>query len=314
MKKNYLLALVVLVCGLAVLSASCKNIACGISDALPFCDQTLKNADKEMTAGNCAGAIPLYQQYLGGKPAAEKVPVVKGKISDCYFNLGEAAFKAGNFDEAIKNYSQSDKAEAKAGIDNSNLALGDAALAAGKFDEAIADYGKVSTPAGQAKLSDVTYAQGEAAFKDSKWQEAADFYAKSQNADAATKLSKCYFNLGSEAFDNKDYQAAMDFYNKSNEAETADKIQAAEAALKGPAKPTEAWAILARSVANQSDAVELISKFKGLGFPAYSVGDQFKGWKVYVGNYGSKGAADSALQKLQFEDKKSKGAFVMRVR
>jgi len=314
MKKNRGWFLVVLVCAWALMGGSCKNIACGVSDALPFCDQTLKNADKQMAAGNCAGAIPLYQQYLGGQPKADKVPLVKGKISDCYFNLGEAAFSAGNFEEAINNYSQSDKAEAKAGIDNSNLALGDAALAAGNYEGAIEAYGKVQTPAGQAKLSEVAYAQGEAAFQESRWQDAANFYAKSQNPDAAAKMSKCYLNLGNEAFDKKDYQAALDSYKKSNEPETPDKIKAAEDALKAPAKPVEAWAILARSVGDEATAREAVARFKGMGFPAYSVGNPSKGWKVYIGNYGSKAAANSALAKLQGQDKKSRGAIVLKVK
>jgi len=152
MKKYLPLVLVTFIVTLSAVNFSCQKISCALKSDLPWCASTLKDADKEYTAGNYEKAISLYQAYLNDKPAENKIEEVNGKISEAYYNLGEKSFNARNWPEAITFYSQSQNPDAQNRISKCYFNLGEESLAKNEYQTAIDYYSKSQEPGVQDKI------------------------------------------------------------------------------------------------------------------------------------------------------------------
>jgi len=141
MKKSYGLALAVFLVLISSFNSSCKKE-----------NPELKAADAAYLAGDYQKAITSYQAYLSGTPAEDKIAAVKNKISESYYNLGEQAFNARNWQEAITNYSQSENTNAAAGISQCYFNMGEEAMAKNDYQAAIDAYTKSTEPGAADKL------------------------------------------------------------------------------------------------------------------------------------------------------------------
>ncbi len=152
MKKHFGLALVVSLVVLSALNFSCEKMSCALKSDLPWCPSTLKDADNQFLAGNYENAINLYQAYLADKPSESKIGLVKNKISDSYYNLGEKAFTSQNWTDAINFYSQSQNVDSQNKTSKCYFNLGEEYFAKGDYQAAIDNYSKSKEPGVQEKI------------------------------------------------------------------------------------------------------------------------------------------------------------------
>jgi len=152
MKKHFGLTLVIFLAVLSTLGFSCEKMVCSLKPDLDFCPSALKDADTQFLAGNYENAISLYQAYLAGNPSVDKIGLVKNKISDCYYNLGEKAFNLGNWSDALNYYTQSQNMNAPNRISKCYFNLGEEYFTKGDYQMAIEYYNKSKEPGVQARI------------------------------------------------------------------------------------------------------------------------------------------------------------------
>jgi len=263
MKKYLGLMLTVWVLIFSVASFSC--------DKLPWAKSPLKDADAQFLAGNYEAAISLYQAYLATGPSPDKVALAKNKISECYYNLGEKAFKAGNWQDAINYYQQSENSNAQNKISQAYFNLGEDAFNKGDYQVAIEYYSKSKEPGAQAKIQAAQDAIAAAEAEETKKEEETGgtktVYVVSQPSSKGS---------GKET--------------KKSEGEFLIKVATAD---------------------NLKEAQEKVNAVRQLGIPAYNKKSPGKPNVVFAGPFKTRADAQVALARIHSLGKGYKRAHIV---
>jgi tetratricopeptide (TPR) repeat protein len=252
--------------------------------------------DASFKKGDIPEAIRSCQKFLTFEPTLNSTPAWANSIFNCYFYLGWANYRVGNFDDSNKNFNIAIQRNAK--INGSFTGRGWAYYRKASYDQAIQDF---STALGMNPSDwDAFTGRGWAHYRKANYEEALkDFTAAlsiNQKASVAYRgRGFTYHLLGRFEAAVDDFNAALQYTKSEDKSGMQDTLRGKAFAYLGLGDTDTAISLI-----NQAKAALDYNERGDLALIYYAHGDKHRAWE-YQGGQGMLGIQGGKKGALEVE-------------